>query len=160
MTGKRIDYTLAVTLLAAGHTFDEAAEQCGAKNGATLKRGCIRKGITKEGIRRRVTRQVTMQVTTAQSEMLRSGFADILQKGVDALGEMPVRRNLKHIKQFADAVEPLARTAKVVHGWGDAPTVSIVSTEADPQDNPDLRLDTQPVVPVEDSSPPQVANGS
>jgi hypothetical protein len=49
---------------------------------------------------------------------LRHQFSDELAKTATALGKVPYKSNLRELKKRADVLEPLARTAKIVHDWG------------------------------------------
>ncbi len=129
---KRVNLTLAATMLTTGLTFNEIAPQVGAKNGNSLKVALHKKGVNKNMacnnlLSESVTNQLTFRVVNQASEALRSSMADILQSHTTKLSQIPARANLKHIKQIGEAIEPLARTAKIVHGWSDSGAMAIVT---------------------------------
>ena len=144
-----VNYALAATLIASGMTYDDAAMECGAKNGQGLRVGLFRKGVTrKQALAPRdhlpVNRSVTLRVATEASEVLKRSMAEILQNHTGALAAVKAKSNLKHITQVGNALEPLVRSAKVVHGWGDSDKAGLVVIGAVRQSDPDA----QPVIDV------------
>lgn len=134
-----INHLLAGTLVAGGLTADEAAKQCGAKNGASLRRVMYRKGVTVKGARtvtgeQMVTRSMTMRLASAAGQVLKDSMAGVLQAHTDALAQVPAKANLGHIIAVGAALEPLVRSAKVVHGWGDETVQGLIvdMRQADP----------------------------
>lgn len=119
---KRINYALAATLVASGLTLQEAAEKTGAKNANVLQVGLARKGVIATVARKMplvgsASMSLTMRVASEASEVLRDKFASVLDKATDSMGLMPIKPNYKSLKRFGEVIEPLARTAKIVHGW-------------------------------------------
>lgn len=134
-----INYALAGTLIAAGLTCEEAAKQCGAKNGNSLRRVLHRKGVTARQARtvtgeQIVTKSMTFRLATEASKVLKESFSTVLQRHTDALSQIPAQPNLKHIQSVGAALEPLVRSAKVVHGWGDEAAQGLIIDvrQADP----------------------------
>ena len=64
-----------------------------------------------------LTRETTAQLEGASSA-LREQFANLLAKGAEKLANAPLVESISHVKEFGDALEPLVRSAKIVHGWG------------------------------------------
>lgn len=122
-TKKRINYALAATLISSGVTLNDAAPEVGAKDANSLRVGLARRGVT-VGLCRAKTplegniNSVALRVATRASELLRGDVENILQSHVGKLKDIPAKANLKHIKAVGDALEPLVRSAKIVHGWG------------------------------------------
>lgn len=145
----RINYALAATLVASGVTLEEAAKQTGAKNANTLGAGLRRKGVTAtacrnmEPVGERST-NVTLRLASQAKDVLREQFASLLGKHVGQLDAIPAKANLKHLRQVANVAEPLARTAKIVCGWGD--------------DGPAKAVDLSVMVAVRVDQAPQVGS--
>jgi hypothetical protein len=119
-----VNYALAATLMASGVPLGEAALECGAKNADSLRVGLARRGVTITGIRHaegNIARLTTVarKVVSEQSRALKEDMASILAEHVSKLKEVKPRANLKHIRQLGEAIEPLVRSAKIVHNWGD-----------------------------------------
>ena len=164
---KRVNYALAATLVAQHVTLNDAAIQSGAKDGNSLRVGLARRGVTATQARHsdgQVQRAVIVanKAVSAASEALREDLASILAKHTSALGEIKPRANLKHIRAVGDAIEPLARTAKIVHDWGntDKPGLTMVGLwqEPAPQEPQERVLIDQQVVvetknPLPDTNP-------
>lgn len=151
----KINYALAATLIAQGVTLPEVAATCGAKSAEVLRVGLNRKGVTVRGARVLPvpgcsSTSVTMQVASAASQALRSTFSDILAAHAGKLAEIPAKANLKHLAQVGAAMEPLARTAKIVHDWGsEQPNALVVAglfAQPTPQESPEPATDIQAVV--------------
>lgn len=160
MPKQTINYALAATLVAQGVTLEEAALQSGAKNANSLRCGLARKGVTALQVRRsdHATERalsVATKVVSQASEVLRSDLASLLQKHVGALSTIPAKPNLKHIKAIGDAIEPLTRSAKIVHDWGsEQPNALILSGRFNaptPQEQIAPVIDIQQV--VDDAKP-------
>jgi transposase len=120
--GGRMDYAIAATMLASGLTYRDIAAKFGVTP-ASAKVGMVRRGVTKEILRNReATRQRAERVAedslSAASERLRGKLSCELEKTADKLSGIAVRSSLENLKRRAEVLEPLARTAKVVHDWG------------------------------------------
>lgn len=136
----KANYTLAATLVAGGCSYDEAAAKAGGGiSGQSLRRGLARKGVTLRQVRtvqgeQLVTKSMTMQLASQASELLKDDFAGLLQAHVSKLKEVKPSSNLRKAKEFADVIEPFARTAAKVHGWGDEVAQGLILSmrQADP----------------------------
>ena len=159
-----VNYALAATLMASGVPLGAAAIECGAKNADSLRVGLARRGVTVTGVRnaegniQRLT-TVARRVVSEQSRALKEDVASILASHVSKLKDVPAKANLKHIKQLGDALEPLVRSAKIVHNWGDESSLGLSMTglwdEQTPQEAIEVSSDIQQVVdspPVNDLS--------
>ena len=122
----RINYALAAAMIASGATLEETAPKVGAKNAHVLRVGLSRKDVSRRNIERlpvtlkhhgRLVDSVAAQAVEKASERLRETFGDLLARHVGALAKVPVKSNLKHLARVGQVMEPLARTAKIVHGW-------------------------------------------
>lgn len=124
MPRQTINYAMAATLLSQGLNYEQAAQQVGAKDGNSLRVGLFRRGVTLTATRgsefaiQRAVRVATVAVSGA-SKALKEDMAELLQSHTSALGQIKAKPNLKHILRVGMALEPLVRSAKVVHGWGD-----------------------------------------
>jgi hypothetical protein len=128
----RIDYALARTLIAQHVTLAEAAKQAGAKDAHSLRVGLAQQGITATQLRNTKPQlakafTVAKQAVTAASEELKEDFAEVLAQHTAMLKKIKPRMSLKHISRVGQAMEPFARIAKIVHGWGDETKTGIVS---------------------------------
>ena len=126
-----IDYELAATLVASGLTLDQTAAKVGAKNGQTVRQGLIRRGtnayrLRASGFSTPSHESATERLASDASKLLRQSLGNTLAKHAAALDKVPVKSNLKHIKDFGDAIEPLARTGKIVHDWGNDDKVTLI----------------------------------
>jgi len=131
MPRSKINYALAATLLSANATLAEVAPHVGAKNADVLRVGLARQGVTVGLIRSQPIHPERIEseafkVASQASRILREKLSTELAETVDVLGKIPKARTLKHLKERVSVIEPLARTAKVVHGWGDDGQVGIV----------------------------------
>lgn len=155
---KRVNYALAATLVATGVTYAEAAKQVGAKTGDVLRVGLNRKGVSAKQARalpvtgERI-QSVTLRVASQASTLLRDQFSDLLAQHTAALSKVPVKPNLKHITKLGQAMEPLARTAKIVHDWGnDSPSGIVMMGQTSLAEAPDCGVDaTMGSVPIDAS---------
>lgn len=145
-----INYALAATLLAQGMELEEVAPQVGAKTPESLRVGLNRKGVTVTAAKvlQSVTGgrcSVTMKIASQASEILRRDAGELLQTHVSKLKEVPARANLKHIQAVGAALEPLIRSAKIVHDWGNQEAVGMVMTGLlDEQKAIDVAADSTP----------------
>lgn len=64
-----------------------------------------------------IRRETTGQLANA-SQALRETLSEVLAQHSAALAKVPAKANLKHLAKVGAAIEPLARTAKIVHDWG------------------------------------------
>ncbi len=139
MPRQTINYAMAATLLSQGLNYEQAAQQVGAKNGNSLKVGLFRRGVSQTATRSgefavvRAT-QVATRVVNAASDRLKEEMSGLLATHTGALSQIKPRANLKHIMRVGMALEPLVRSAKVVHGWGDEQAQGLIISmkEADP----------------------------
>lgn len=131
MPKQTINYAMAATMLAAGATLDQAAKETGAKNAEALRVGLYRRNVTvkaiksSEGNLQRIT-AVAAQVLSAESERIKGDFAGLLRDHVTKLKEVKPSKSLKKAQQFVNVLEPFARTAAKVHGWGDEVAQGII----------------------------------
>jgi hypothetical protein len=132
MPRSKINYPLAVTLLSANATLAEVAPQVGAKNADVLRVGLARRRVTVGLIRSQPfhpdrieseANNVLLQV----SRLVREKLSTELDQSVDVLAAIPKSRTLKHLKERAAVIEPLARTAKTVFQWGEDAGVGVVT---------------------------------
>lgn len=158
-----VNYALAATLLAQGKELSEVAPLVGSKTPESLRVGLNRKGVTVtaakvlQNVAGR-TCSVTMRIATEASRLLREDAGVILQSHVSKLKEVPAKANLAHIQRVGQALEPLIRSAKIVHDWGNQEATGLVmsglltddTTVATPQEPIDIEGAPQPVV----DSPP------
>lgn len=123
MPKAKINYALAASLVTSGVSLADAAPQVGAKNANVLQVGLRRKGVIATqarlleptGQRQAI---IAQKLVSQASQALREDFSKLLADHIKALTGVAPRSNLKHIKAVGEALEPLARTAKIVHGWG------------------------------------------
>lgn len=119
-----INYAKAATLIASGATLAQAAQECGAQSAGSLRVGLSRRNVTikaikcSEGNLIRI-KGVASQVLAQESERIKGDFAELLRQHVSKLKDAKPSSNLRKAKEFADVLEPFARTAAKVHGWGD-----------------------------------------
>lgn len=89
--------------------------------------GELRDGITQHLVvsgRKTVLRESSRMADASQA--LREKMADILQAQTEALSKIKVRSNIACIREVAETLEPLSRTAKLVHDWGSDRPIGIV----------------------------------
>jgi hypothetical protein len=127
-----INYALAATLLTTGATYEEIAPKVGAKNGESLRVGLGKRLVTKTGVKTLSlpncrTTHVAIQVASEASQILKEQMSGLLEQHTGALAQVKVKADLKHITRVGQALEPLARTAKIVHGWGDESVSGLIS---------------------------------
>jgi len=63
------------------------------------------------------------------SNALRDTFANVLQKAASKLAEIDPKKSLKEIRKVGKALEPLVRSGKIVHGWGNESSGGVVVAE-------------------------------
>jgi len=130
---------MAATLLSQGLNYEQAAQQVGAKDGNSLRVGLFRRGVTLTATRgsefaiQRAVR-VANTVVSEASKALKEEMSGLLATHTSALKQVKPRANLKHIMRVGMALEPLVRSAKVVHGWGDEAAQGLIVDvrQADP----------------------------
>lgn len=83
---------------------------------------------------------MTFRLATEASKVLKESFAGVLQAHTNALSQVQVKADLDHIQSVGAALEPLVRSAKVVHGWGDEQAQGLIISmkEADPDSVTDV----------------------
>lgn len=128
----RINYALAATLLASGATLAQAAEKAGAANATALRVCMARKGVTVKQIRTgehhlEHIATVARRAVSQASEEMRELLGGELAKTTAALSKVRLKANVRDLKARADVLEPLARTAKIVHDWGNTQAVGLIS---------------------------------
>lgn len=168
----RINVALAATLISSGVSLEDAALQCGAKNANVLRVVLARKGVT---VRQAQSLElvgdrkanVTMSIVSEASRALRAQFANELAQTASKLSEIPAKADLKSLRQRAEVLEPLARTAKIVHDWGsEQPNALVVAglfSEPRAQETLPAATDIQAVVcdaPIPDQDKPSSLNPS
>jgi len=167
MPKPKANYTLAATLVAGGLSYDEAAAKAGGGiSGQSLRRGLARKGVTLRQVRtvqgqQLVTKSMTMQLATQASEIIKQDFAELLQGHVSKLKEVKPSSNLRKAKEFADVLEPFARTAAKVHGWGDETVQGLIvdMRQADVDNVVDIATTATPVaIESEQQKTPTIAS--
>lgn len=150
-----INYALAATLLAQGMDLPEVAPQVGAKTPESLRVGLNRKGVTVTAAK--VLQNATgskstviLKLASQASEILRKDAGEILQAHVSKFKEIPAKANLSHIQRVGQALEPLIRSAKIVHDWGNQEATGLVMsgllTDETPQESIDVGGTPQRVV--------------
>ena len=153
--GKRINYALAATLFATGQSLEAICPQVGAKNVNTLRVGLHRKGVTKAALQHPtpdspMVKSLTLTVAKEAGEKLKGMLGGEIERTTAKLADIEPRKNLKDLRQRAEVIEPLVRSAAKVYGWSDAdkPTISLnFITET--------RLDELPALDVESVQTPQ-----
>jgi hypothetical protein len=128
----RINVALAATLLSTGATFAEIAPQVGAKSANSVRSALLRKGIQRKTfadlpISAERCTNVAIRVASEASERLRERFSKVLDREMAKIEKPNVStKTLKKVRAIGETIEPLARTAKVVHNWGDGSTSGLV----------------------------------
>lgn len=142
MARATVNYAQAAVMLSQGLNVDEVAPYVGAKNGNSLRVGLARRGVTPTATRRSdfvIQRAATVANTMLrdESDRIKRDMSELLQNHVSALSQIPAKANLKHIQSVGAALEPLVRSAKVVHGWGGETSTGIVVVGSMKQADPD-----------------------
>lgn len=128
---KRIDWKLAAQLRASGLTYNDVADRVGARGGETIRAGLARRGVS-VGIRTALLSRgdnMAKEALAKHSEETRAALSTSVLEHSQALAKVKAKPNLKHIKALGQAIEPLARSAKIIHGWGDAQKQSLVNIQ-------------------------------
>ncbi len=118
---RKVDWKLAAQLRAKGCTFNKVAELTGASSGESIRQGLNRRGVG-VAIRTRVELEATEHAEESiqkASEATKSHLSRAVLEQSESLSKIKISRNLRSIKAFGTAIEPLARTAKIVYGWGE-----------------------------------------
>jgi hypothetical protein len=155
MARGKINYALAVPLLQGNATLAEVAPQVGAKNADVLRVGLARKGVPVRWIRSlpfhpdRIESEAN-NVLLQVSRLVREKLSAEINESVDVLGKIPKAQTLKHLKERVEILEPLARTAKVVHGWDNDGHSSPVT----PGDMDNVEIEVLPQTPLVDCGVP------
>jgi hypothetical protein len=125
MAQAKIDYDKAAALLqTTGATLAEVALQTGAKNANSLRVGLARRGVTATFSRMlrdspNGNGDAALPSVADSGEKLRRKLAADLIRTVDALERIQPGATLEALRERLQVMEPLARSAKIVHGWGD-----------------------------------------
>ncbi len=127
-----INYALAATLVTQGVTLAEAAKQSGAKNANVLGVGLRRKGVTVTVARGRepiaeASKSITLRLATEAGRILKQDMGELIQTHVGQLKNVEAKPDLAHITKVGMALEPLVRSAKIVHDWGNEQSLGIVA---------------------------------
>lgn len=138
-----------------------------------VKRGTLRTWINRYGwlrtvnaakvmLEKRETRVLSIQPAppSAGSTEARETLAKVIQKAAGKLAEVNPGPNLKELRKVGKALEPLVRSAKIVHGWGSESVGGVVMSEVlgheqEPQSSIAISADVQQV-----SCGPDTATGS
>lgn len=163
---QKINYALAATLVAAGHSYAEVAPQVGAKTGESLRVGLNKRGVTlrtaTDALQAATPDQLRnapmlLRVANAANALQRIGertrtkAANIAERLADSLAERKVPRNLEDAQVFASTLQSTVKTASIVHGWEQTTVNAII-----------MPGDTEQVVDAIDveSTAKQVENGN
>lgn len=120
-----VDRNFVQALFMAGLKLAEISKQTGVSV-PTIHTWCSRYGWQKA--RSETIKKVETVYTGLQSRSLglRETFATDLQQTASALAKVPLKANYKAIRQRVECLEPLARTAKTVFGWGDETKAGLI----------------------------------
>lgn len=88
---------------------------------------------------RSLTREATTQLAHTSGK-LRASLASVLQKGADALDQVDVKPTTEAVRDLAEALEPLTRSAKIIHSWGSEGPAGIVLAELLGQEQPAIEV--------------------
>ena len=116
---KRVDIKLAAELRAQGCTWTKIAELTGACSPDAVRQQLNRKGVV-TAIRTVITAngvQAAKQAQINQSQETRTNLSKAVLAQSEAITKIKAKPNLKSIKKFGDAIEPLVRSAERIHGW-------------------------------------------
>lgn len=169
MPKQTINYALAATLLTTNATLAEIAPQVGAKSANSLRVGLAKRGVTAKQARSldfhpdRI-HSAAIRVASQASEALRSQFSSELANAAKNLSAIPLSKSLKHLKQRAEVLEPLARTAKIVHDWGSEQSNALVFSgqysPVPPQEHLQPTTDIQAIAYPEHNQAPAIAENT
>lgn len=138
---QRVNYALAATMLAGGMSFDEIAPKVGAKNGAVVKAGLSRKGVTKrqamalpeERLTMEGSRSLTLSIAhrasdylREQSEKTRVALAECAGKLAEKVGERQIPRSLEGQNLHADTFSKVVKASSQVFGWDEQKALACV----------------------------------
>ena len=166
MAAPKINYVKAAALLSAGLSYTDIAGQLGPDiDPDSLRRGLQRKGLSLKRVNNTAIGQssvsgvvsaalsagdtVTLKaVRRVAGAKVREGLGRVLEAHTEALERVETRSEPEHIAKVGAAMEPLARTAKIVYGWseGDGEGVVMVGrmTPAEEETNQVIDLPTEP----------------
>ncbi len=137
----KINFALAAAMLTAGATLEDTAAKVGAKTANSLRVALQRRNITRRNVQllQSTNTKLAHASDPAQakglmraSNELRAVLAGFLSNHVGALAKVPAKANLKHLRAVGEAVEPFARTAKIVHGWDSSDKTGLLLEMCDP----------------------------
>lgn len=66
---------------------------------------------------------------SAASNRTRDALAKVIEKHTEALAQVNAKADVKAIRKVGKALEPLVRSAKIVHGWGNDSIAGVVVSE-------------------------------
>lgn len=148
----KINYVLAATLLSSGMSVQDIASQLGG-NAETIRKTLWRRGVTQRRIAAMPlsderTNNVVYRVANEAGKRVRASMAGVVEREVDALAARPPSADLETASKVAYVLEPLARTAKIIHGWseGDGEGVVMIGRmkEADQETNQVIDVEASP----------------
>jgi len=116
---RKIDWKLAAELRGQGLTYQQIQERTGAVSSESVRLGLMRRGVI-VGVRTALlTRadQTAKQAASYQSQETRTNLSKAVLAQSEAITKIKAKPNLKSIKKFGDAIEPLVRSAERIHGW-------------------------------------------
>ena len=153
----RINYGLAATLLANGEDLLTVCSKVGAKNPNTLKVGLFRRGVTMSAARvlksvNAGTCSLTLKIASQASELLRKDLGETLQAHANALKQIPAKPNLKQLKALTEVIEPMARTGKILHDWGNESATGLAMVGLYDQQDSNTALDVPASVTSQDQT--------
>ena len=128
---RKIDWKLAAQLRATGLTHQQIAERTGAVSSEAVRVGLMRRGVN-IAVRTALLTSADQQVKQSLiklSEETKQSLAKTVLTHTQALSNVPAKANLNHIKRLGQAMEPLARTAKIVHGWGESSNKPLINLQ-------------------------------
>ena len=86
----------------------------------------IRDSITLRGEKGGIRAELVDRTQAGTSAFLRQKLAEVLQLHADALGMIKARPDLKQLAAVAEVIEALARSAKIVHDWGQGGQIGLI----------------------------------
>jgi len=128
---RNIDWKMAAELRAKGCTYAKVAELTGASSGDAVRTGLARRGVgvaIRTAVALGTTKHAQEGIEKA-SEATKSHLSKAVLAQSESLSKIKISSNLRSIKAFGTAIEPLARTAKIVYGWGDQGPRSLVNVQ-------------------------------
>jgi len=152
---KPIDVKAAAQMRASGATWEHISQQLGGASGDAVRQAMARRGVN-TAIRTTINKIANQQANESlakQSEEIKSALSSTVLAQSKALSNIKSKPNLKNIKQIGAALEPLARTAKIVHGWGESSNKPLINLQVLGSVNFDTlpEQSDQPMIPVQSS---------